>query len=184
MAPVYAAADDPNGYRAPGFQSEARGSYTVDYAGLPRDEEPNGNTREVGADRLGMRAPIAAGTARRGRNGHPGDRFASTDRAGTDPNAYRSPGFASPQRDTRSTAPRDPKKSRRMRHEATCADCGVAALVPFQPGPDRPAFCKDCYQVRKANGTVPRPTAALTPVPPAGNAEDNSSGSTADVATE
>jgi CxxC-x17-CxxC domain-containing protein len=72
-----------------------------------------------------------------------------------------------------------------MRHEATCADCGVAALVPFQPGPDRPAFCKDCYQVRKANGTVPRPTAAAVPAQAERTESDPPvSGAIADVATE
>lgn len=29
---------------------------------------------------------------------------------------------------------------------ATCARCGQPAEVPFRPSPDRPVYCKDCYQ--------------------------------------
>ena len=31
-------------------------------------------------------------------------------------------------------------------HKATCADCGGETEVPFVPDPDRPVYCKECYQ--------------------------------------
>ena len=31
-------------------------------------------------------------------------------------------------------------------HKATCADCGKETEVPFVPDPDRPVYCKECYQ--------------------------------------
>ena len=33
----------------------------------------------------------------------------------------------------------------REEHEITCADCGVKAKVPFKPHPDKPAYCRECY---------------------------------------
>jgi CxxC-x17-CxxC domain-containing protein len=32
---------------------------------------------------------------------------------------------------------------------ATCAECGQETTVPFKPSPDKPVYCKDCYQSRK-----------------------------------
>ncbi|NLA43950.1 zinc-binding protein, partial [Candidatus Saccharibacteria bacterium] len=32
---------------------------------------------------------------------------------------------------------------------ATCAECGQETMVPFKPNPDKPVYCKDCYQSRK-----------------------------------
>jgi CxxC-x17-CxxC domain-containing protein len=29
---------------------------------------------------------------------------------------------------------------------ATCSNCGKEARVPFQPNPDRPVYCSDCFQ--------------------------------------
>ncbi|MCG7848487.1 MAG: hypothetical protein MIO93_04830 [ANME-2 cluster archaeon] len=34
----------------------------------------------------------------------------------------------------------------REMHKATCADCGQETEVPFVPDPDRPVYCRDCYQ--------------------------------------
>jgi CxxC-x17-CxxC domain-containing protein len=31
---------------------------------------------------------------------------------------------------------------------AVCAQCGAETTVPFQPNPDKPVYCKDCYQAR------------------------------------
>jgi CxxC-x17-CxxC domain-containing protein len=30
-------------------------------------------------------------------------------------------------------------------YEATCANCGNIATVPFQPTGERPVYCRDCY---------------------------------------
>ena len=44
--------------------------------------------------------------------------------------------------------PSNNKKQREM-YAATCKDCGKACEVPFQPTPDRPAFCQACFDKRK-----------------------------------
>ncbi|MBI4512034.1 MAG: zinc-ribbon domain containing protein [Deltaproteobacteria bacterium] len=40
----------------------------------------------------------------------------------------------------------------REMHEATCAQCGGVARVPFRPVPGRPVYCRDCYGGRGAAG--------------------------------
>jgi CxxC-x17-CxxC domain-containing protein len=40
---------------------------------------------------------------------------------------------------------------RRELHDATCAQCGAAARVPFKPVPGRPVYCRDCYASRAAS---------------------------------
>ena len=37
----------------------------------------------------------------------------------------------------------------RPMHEATCADCGKTALLPFEPTGARPVYCSDCFQQRR-----------------------------------
>jgi len=32
----------------------------------------------------------------------------------------------------------------------TCSACGQEADVPFEPRPDRPVYCRSCYNARKA----------------------------------
>lgn len=32
---------------------------------------------------------------------------------------------------------------------ATCAECGKATEVPFEPKTDRPVYCRDCYSKKK-----------------------------------
>ena len=60
---------------------------------------------------------------------------------------YDSKGFVNePQRckgcrDARKTALR----GEREMHDATCADCGAEAKVPFKPREDRPVFCSECF---------------------------------------
>jgi CxxC-x17-CxxC domain-containing protein len=34
--------------------------------------------------------------------------------------------------------------------EAVCSQCGQRTTVPFRPMPDRPVYCKPCYQARRA----------------------------------
>ncbi len=34
--------------------------------------------------------------------------------------------------------------------KAICAECGREAEVPFRPSPDRPVYCKDCFQNNKS----------------------------------
>ncbi len=37
----------------------------------------------------------------------------------------------------------------RQMYDATCASCGQAAQVPFQPREDRPVYCSDCFSKQK-----------------------------------
>jgi CxxC-x17-CxxC domain-containing protein len=41
------------------------------------------------------------------------------------------------------------RRRERPRFETSCQACGAAAVVPFEPGPERPAFCKPCYESKK-----------------------------------
>lgn len=33
--------------------------------------------------------------------------------------------------------------------EAVCTQCGQRTTVPFRPVPDRPVYCRPCYQTRR-----------------------------------
>jgi len=91
--------NDPKGYRGPGFRDAPTYDYKIDYAGLPKDEDedpsppppteslPSAVLTSHESHNRGGRSPRGMGGRR-------------PDRSGTDPNAYRSPGF-SEQRDAR-----------------------------------------------------------------------------------
>jgi CxxC-x17-CxxC domain-containing protein len=34
----------------------------------------------------------------------------------------------------------------REMHKATCSDCGQETEVPFKPDPERPVYCRECFQ--------------------------------------
>ncbi|NLJ72068.1 MAG: zinc-binding protein [Syntrophomonadaceae bacterium] len=34
---------------------------------------------------------------------------------------------------------------------AVCAECGQETTVPFEPSGDRPVYCRDCFQARRAS---------------------------------
>ena len=38
--------------------------------------------------------------------------------------------------------------ARRQMYPVTCAECGKATEVPFEPRGDRPVYCSDCYRKR------------------------------------
>ncbi|MGB9662018.1 MAG: zinc-ribbon domain containing protein [Moorellaceae bacterium] len=40
---------------------------------------------------------------------------------------------------------------RRTMYRATCSRCGAVTEVPFEPRPDRPVYCRDCYQMKRIN---------------------------------
>ena len=42
-------------------------------------------------------------------------------------------------------------RSQRQMFPATCAQCGKATEVPFQPREDRPVYCSDCYSKHRVN---------------------------------
>jgi CxxC-x17-CxxC domain-containing protein len=35
--------------------------------------------------------------------------------------------------------------------KTTCSKCGKVAEVPFRPLPDKPVYCKECYQANKSH---------------------------------
>jgi CxxC-x17-CxxC domain-containing protein len=39
--------------------------------------------------------------------------------------------------------------SREM-HDATCAACGKACQVPFQPSGEKPVYCSECFQGQRS----------------------------------
>lgn len=42
--------------------------------------------------------------------------------------------------------------ARRQMFPATCAQCGKATEVPFEPREGRPVYCSDCYNKVRATG--------------------------------
>lgn len=64
---------------------------------------------------------------------------------------YASKGFVNePQRckacrDKRRNASRGERKM----YDCTCADCGAACKVPFEPHDDRPVYCSECFAKRR-----------------------------------
>ena len=40
----------------------------------------------------------------------------------------------------------------RQMFDAICAECGQPTQVPFQPRGDRPVYCRDCFNRRRASG--------------------------------
>ena len=45
---------------------------------------------------------------------------------------------------------RDGGGSDRQFYSASCSACGGPAKLTFQPSPDRPVFCRTCFQARQA----------------------------------
>jgi CxxC-x17-CxxC domain-containing protein len=41
-------------------------------------------------------------------------------------------------------------KQKPTSYDAVCAQCGVETTVPFQPDPEKPVYCRECYQEVKA----------------------------------
>jgi len=40
--------------------------------------------------------------------------------------------------------------STRQMFPAVCSDCGKATTIPFEPNPERPVYCLDCYRKSRA----------------------------------
>lgn len=58
----------------------------------------------------------------------------------------RCPACRSARRDRERTERRGGRREDREMHSAVCARCGAQTSVPFRPRPDRPVYCRDCYQ--------------------------------------
>ncbi len=37
-------------------------------------------------------------------------------------------------------------------HAATCSECGKNCEVPFEPSPDKPIYCANCYEKEYKSG--------------------------------
>ncbi|NLJ61257.1 MAG: zinc-binding protein [Firmicutes bacterium] len=58
----------------------------------------------------------------------------------------RCPACRSARRGQDRTERRGGRREDREMHSAVCARCGAETSVPFKPRPDRPVYCRDCYQ--------------------------------------
>jgi len=41
------------------------------------------------------------------------------------------------------------EKPQRKMYKATCSECGKETEVPFEPDPNRPVYCKDCFMKKR-----------------------------------
>ena len=65
-----------------------------------------------------------------------------------------------------------PRSSRRFRrHSVICADCNESATVPFRPNPDRPVYCRPCFNARR-NDEAATPREPLSKPPGTNNRPD------------
>jgi len=39
--------------------------------------------------------------------------------------------------------------SDREMHKAVCSECGQECEVPFKPDPNRPVYCRECWQRKR-----------------------------------
>jgi len=62
----------------------------------------------------------------------------------TERHEYRSPAFSGSD-----PAEYAPSYKRRKYYEIVCDKCGQKARVPFNPIPDRPVYCRECYRTVK-----------------------------------
>lgn len=75
---------------------------------------------------------------------------------------FQEQGFREPPKRCRSC--REKRKAERQTHEggpnhegkypAICWNCQRPVMVPFKPAPNRPVFCRVCYNMQKRRGLV------------------------------
>ena len=46
---------------------------------------------------------------------------------------------------------RDNGNEQRQMYKVTCAGCGKETEVPFEPKNDRPVYCRDCFNKKRAD---------------------------------
>ncbi|NLB89303.1 MAG: zinc-binding protein [Syntrophomonadaceae bacterium] len=54
------------------------------------------------------------------------------------------------QRNERSNGYGNRREDRPM-FKTTCSSCGQDTTVPFEPSGDRPVYCRDCFQAKRAS---------------------------------
>ncbi|MDE2746162.1 MAG: DEAD/DEAH box helicase [Chloroflexota bacterium] len=57
-----------------------------------------------------------------------------------------------------SVSARPRSRTRKPRHQAKCADCGVTTSVPFRPHAERPVYCSSCYAGRRRGVQAEHPS--------------------------
>ena len=45
---------------------------------------------------------------------------------------------------------RDSDRGPQKMYKAKCSDCDQETEVPFEPDPERPVYCRECYAKRKS----------------------------------
>lgn len=80
-------------------------------------------------------------------------RRAGADSSYSSAGAYSSGGYSSP---SYSASYSTSGSTRRELFSATCSSCGNEARVPFQPRPDKPVYCSDCFETHRPSGGNPR----------------------------
>ena len=61
----------------------------------------------------------------------------------------RCPACRSARRGRERTERRGGRREEREMFQAVCARCGAQTSVPFKQRPDRPVYCRDCYQTNR-----------------------------------
>lgn len=157
-APAFAGDRGPRGggeYRAPGFGGDRGprrdGEYRAPSFGGNNDRGARGGAGEYRAPSFGGspdrpsrdrgprppqhdRGPRSEGGPRRGPGGAPRGEFRSS--RGPGPRPQEGGGQAQ-------------HRPERPSYPITCAQCGVAAEVPFKPQEGREILCRDCYRAKK-----------------------------------
>lgn len=47
-------------------------------------------------------------------------------------------------------AKREKKRAERKMHDIICSDCGSPDQVPFEPNPEKPVYCRECYDKHRS----------------------------------
>jgi CxxC-x17-CxxC domain-containing protein len=77
---------------------------------------------------------------------------------------YQERGFSEPQRCPACRSARKAQRTggdyggsyrggggQRQMYPAVCSNCGKETEVPFPPSPDKPVYCRECFQERRAS---------------------------------
>lgn len=167
--PATAAADDSPVGTSAGRQRQRTAASTDRTPNRTARPEPNGNRREpevveaeVDGNRWDYDSRAERDRRRQSRNGiRPIAPVLYSNRSSvTRPDP-------APDRARKADQPRerqadDPRRERRQhtaaadtgaRHDIQCAACGVTTSVPFEPDPNRPVYCRDCYRAMRPEQT-------------------------------
>jgi len=171
-------AEDPNAYRAPGFSSNQNQPPPRRFTSKrnARDDQDNdldereGQVAMLGAynaestmDRQGLRTdpvqnqqqyPNRGQSQYRPRQGNYSGNSGYSGQQNSHGSSYsQRPYTPRPESQRQEHRPNSYQRPQSEWYPTKCANCGASASVPFEPAPHRPAYCKPCYQTRKAEFT-------------------------------